>query len=74
MESNELFRKFAGMHYENSHFVASKLLLKSVGFSFFTDETGKQHVKLPEKSLTTKLTLISRCLNILQSKKLTKKN
>ena len=69
MASESLFKKFAAMHYESSHFVACKLLLKSVGFSFFADENGKQLVKLPEHSNSNKLTLISRCLNVLQSKK-----
>lgn len=62
-----LFQSFFNMHYESSLFVASRFLLKSAGFMFYNDKSGRMLVTLPDKSLVYKCGLILKCLNVLQS-------
>lgn len=64
---NELFQSTSSMHCETSHFVASRLLLKSIGFKFELNESGGYMVTVPDKSLVNKINLILKCLLVLQS-------
>ena len=43
-------------------------MLKKLGFKFFVDMQGKYMVKLPERSLNSKLKLIAMCLLVFESK------
>ena len=59
-----LFQSFAEVSLQNNQLVASRLMLKKLGFNFYIDSSVRYLARLPNKSLDNKLRLIWRCLLI----------
>ena len=58
---------FQGISMQPNQVTATRMMLIKLGFAFFMEEAERYLVKLPDKSLEPKLSLILRCLVIIQS-------
>ena len=62
-----LFMSFSSIALQNNQLVASRLMLKKLGFHFYIDSCARYLTRLPANSLQKKIRLIYRCLLIFKS-------